>query len=730
MGSLSSYGGKLSNFGNTGGAPAAATPDGIDELILAMGGWKTNGVSPITPSIVMSRPSDGVTTPSMWVAPCAVVFSADGTTDSAVTLPYHECLYYWDYGDSAQETEYWQYGATPGTKSKNHDLGPIAGHVYTQPGEYTVTLTVLDAYGNINTTTQAITVTDPDVIFSGTNTICVSNDDDFTGAPAGAVTFTQDVFTGLGPYLIDNHRFLFKRGGTYNTNASTGLQFVSKRNCQIGAFGDESLPKPILRSNFSGGVVLNIFANNSIADNFQVFDIAFDNYTNLASFDGASATLPASLNSVLSEYGHMTFYNLDFINCNSPALRGMGNALIGCSVGAGSNMAGGQNGAGGRDTQLSMWLGNYVNNNGYSEHGLRLQGGRRCFIAHNDLRNPASNGKHAITLRGSNASVAGQVISAWPASTASIPYGQLRVPTVANGYIYRACEGSGSRTTGGVEPTWPTTIGEKVVDNLVTWCCEYVDTTATTTNAVPAYYVSNLHNIYDNLFYTDVQTSGAGIGGSNYLTTISHQGASSAYEVSEDIIWDSNLYYPNTNPQNGTFIQLMVQNSQKLSVRNNLLNLSRPDAASCGTFGVSVFGPTQASMDPASHIFIYNNSLFSNYTAPSSDHDHVAIWFDSGALPTNQIVKNNVAYFPHAVDAFVVKDVGGTVTASNNTTDLQVKTDNPFSVAVPYDAADYKLSASSYAKSAGVDVLIAFLDFYGTARDRRSVDLGAISKDS
>jgi hypothetical protein len=725
MASLSSYGGKLSNFGNTGGAPAAATPDGIDDLILAMGGWKTNGVSPITPSIVMSRPDDGVSNPSMWVAPCAVIFSADGTTDSAVTLPYHECLYYWDYGDSAQETEYWQYGATPGTKSKNHDLGPIAGHVYTEPGEYTVTLTVLDAYGNINTTTQAITVTDPDVIFAGTNTICVSGDGNFDGAPAGCV---QVPTVGhLNAYRADGKRYLFKTGQTFTAGAAVGFQLINYKNIQIGAFGDPSLPKPVLDTTIASGSIFYLWGNKNIIDNFQIYGLKLSNPNDDDTITGVKIVMDSQTNSILSEYGHMTYYDLETFNLRLPGLSGKGCAVVNCY--GNISGAGGAVGMFGSNISESMWVGNYANNFGRAEHVSRIQGGRRCFLAHNDYRNPATNGKHCLTIRGSTSSIAGQVINAWPANAAR-DYGNINKPSAPNGFLYRVCDIVGDRKTGATEPTWPTTIGDTVVDNNATWRCEYIDTSATTTNAVPAYYVSNLYNVYDNLFYTEQQETGAGIGGSNYLTTISHQGNTDYYEVSEDIIWDSNLYYPNTNPQNGTFMQLMAQNSQKLSVRNNLFNLGRPDATSCGTSGTNVFGPTQPSMDPASHIFIYNNSFFSDYTAPTNAHDHIAIQFDSGALPTDQIVKNNVAYFPNAFDAFVVTDVGGTVTASNNTTDLQVKTDNPFSVAVPYDAADYKLAASSYAKSAGVDVLSAFLDFYGTARDRRSVDMGAISKDS
>lgn len=46
--------------------------------------------------------------------------------------------------------------------------------------------------------------------------------------------------------------------------------------------------------------------------------------------------------------------------------------------------------------------------------------------------------------------------------------GDRRVPTVANGYYY---EVTVAGTTASVQPTWPTTIGNTVVDGSVTWVC-------------------------------------------------------------------------------------------------------------------------------------------------------------------------------------------------------------------------------------------------------------------
>lgn len=57
--------------------------------------------------------------------------------------------------------------------------------------------------------------------------------------------------------------------------------------------------------------------------------------------------------------------------------------------------------------------------------------------------------------------------SAWVGSTAYSVDNTVK-PTVENGYIYRATVAG---TSGSSEPSWPTTIGNTVVDGGVTWEC-------------------------------------------------------------------------------------------------------------------------------------------------------------------------------------------------------------------------------------------------------------------
>jgi len=57
----------------------------------------------------------------------------------------------------------------------------------------------------------------------------------------------------------------------------------------------------------------------------------------------------------------------------------------------------------------------------------------------------------------------------WQASTAQVVDDVVR-PTVDNNYKYAVQSISGG-ATGASEPTWPTTVGNTVVDNEVTWVC-------------------------------------------------------------------------------------------------------------------------------------------------------------------------------------------------------------------------------------------------------------------
>ena len=97
-------------------------------------------VAEITLVATASRATSDVT---IDAAPVAIFFDATGTTceseDGCLDANWNAFRvldYRWTFGDDS--TAVWQYSGQP----KDVAIGPIAMHVYENPGTYTVTLTV------------------------------------------------------------------------------------------------------------------------------------------------------------------------------------------------------------------------------------------------------------------------------------------------------------------------------------------------------------------------------------------------------------------------------------------------------------------------------------------------------------------------------------------------------------------------------------------------------------
>jgi hypothetical protein len=711
----------------SGGGPLPTSPDGIDDLILAMGGWKTNGVSPITPSIVMSRPSDGITDPSIWVAPCAVVFDATGTTNSAVTDPLMDCLYSWDYGDTAKDAETWPYGARPGTQSKNRDLGIIGGHVYDVPGTYTITLTVLDNYGNINTTTQQITVANPDVVFAGAKTICISNDDDFTGAPEGSTQITSSSYSAVYEANLtassSEKRFLFKCGGVYDIDAVINGK-VGVSRLQFGSFGIGA--KPELR--FTDGTPANFFINFSDEYDRVLNDIQFYGLkiTNPSGTEGANIKrfaflqLRTSRETIRSTSGRITIYQCDCEDVFGMSVGGMGGAVVDCTQTTPliNTYATGVNGFFSSNVSWTMFLGNSYNQGRAGEHVVRFQGFSKIFVAHNDMLNP-SDTKHCLAIRGSDVGALNPPVT-WAANTA-YDSGKLVFPTTDSLRLFIRTTVSPGATlpyaSGASEPDFASAvnIGDQVVDNDYIWELEYI-------RADPAdkfSYISNYSNIRDNLFailqdrepYTN-----------SLLVQIACGSPTLYNEPIEYSFFEQNYFAPDNFTFDITPHKAIELQGKHLSIRNNIINMG---SAGSSQIIFTIRGTSPAQTPACNDVRIENNSVYSPHVYVQGIRP-----FDSDIA--NVVISNTLFYAPNGTaNTILVFGSEPGISIDHSTADTtQMKTTNPgYAVVPPTSADDFKISAG-YGVGNGVDIGGVFDDFYSTLRDRRAVDMGAISKDS
>jgi len=171
---------------------------------------------------------------SSGVAPLVVFFDASGSTAVVSARPFHELSFAWDFDDPAAGT--W---ATSG-RNKNLALGPVAAHVFDTPGSYTVQLRVSAPDGFIGVAEVAVQVDDPELVFAGASTICVSQASDFTACPVGAQQVVGD-FDVVSAYLASGRRILLRRGETFSCDSTMVLNLPGPG--LIGAFGSGERPR-------------------------------------------------------------------------------------------------------------------------------------------------------------------------------------------------------------------------------------------------------------------------------------------------------------------------------------------------------------------------------------------------------------------------------------------------------------------------------------------------------
>jgi len=132
--------------------------------------------------------------------------------------------------------------------SRNAAKGGVAAHVYETAGFYTATLTVYSEGEVIDSDSFEITVTDPDTVYAGNLTVCVSDEtsNDFTGAPSGSTHIATDDLSDIAGYAGAGHRILFRRGSSWSCG---DLPFANNGGpVTLGAYGSGDRPEITISS--------------------------------------------------------------------------------------------------------------------------------------------------------------------------------------------------------------------------------------------------------------------------------------------------------------------------------------------------------------------------------------------------------------------------------------------------------------------------------------------------
>lgn len=185
---------------------------------------RPSGLSAFTTAISASR--------TVGPAPLAVAFDALGTThgDGSVNV-FRDIGYSFDFVDNPGN---WTHDG----RSKRYERGaPLAAHVFDTPGTYLVKVRGRDSTGATHQSSVLITVQDPNTVYSGTNTVCISRTSDTTGAPAGAQLITNA--TGW-PTWQSNKRYMLRAGQDFSSFGT--ISWTGIRDSQLRSFGAGAKP--------------------------------------------------------------------------------------------------------------------------------------------------------------------------------------------------------------------------------------------------------------------------------------------------------------------------------------------------------------------------------------------------------------------------------------------------------------------------------------------------------
>jgi hypothetical protein len=170
-------------------------------------------------------------------APLAVLFDSTSTTSANSGVDtFRQITYSYNFGDERGLN--W---AVSGQPKNTQAGGPIAAHVFDVPGTYVVKVRATDASGAYSDASVSITVQDPNAVYAGAKTVCISLTSDFTGCPSGA---TQQSTWPTGTQW-NGKRWLLHAGQDFSAKGKVDIQ-DGNSGVQVMSFGTGA--KPIVQS--------------------------------------------------------------------------------------------------------------------------------------------------------------------------------------------------------------------------------------------------------------------------------------------------------------------------------------------------------------------------------------------------------------------------------------------------------------------------------------------------
>ncbi|MEM1011613.1 MAG: carbohydrate-binding protein [Planctomycetota bacterium] len=313
------------------------------------------------------------TPPTSNVRPDARITAVTSTSIMAgMSFHAHALDTSFNVGDEDTARIEWDFG-NPGGKY-NKITGFNAGHLYENPGSYTVRLTVWNEAGQSDTTTRTVNVT-PD----SRTTVYVSRwgNDGNSGTSSSSPVRTIERGVERIHQLGNNTKLVLERGHTYDVD--TTLQ-IHLNNVVVGAYGSGQKPTIMWTNPREHWNNKSVFWFDTSKTDFTVRDVTFDSpYGNDTSGYGIPAAIQPSGKNI-------TVYNVTFDD--------MGDAILGSAAPDGILVL--ENDVPGtRDLRRYFtwiegndWtiLGNSVPNS-TREHIVRISGGERVNVGDNDFGN-------------------------------------------------------------------------------------------------------------------------------------------------------------------------------------------------------------------------------------------------------------------------------------------------------------------------------------------------------